>query len=460
MSVRPIRAASFLLLLLPLLLAAGCRPASDVDVFRPDAFARQAVLQPAAGGTLQRVNLPGALVVAAQRRDLGDIRLFDAEGQRVPLALLAPDALSGPQRSVDVPIYSVLGEDEALQDAQLTIRVEDGGATQAVTVDRGVPTAGRTRMPAVLLDTRTLREPVDAIALRADIPPGRPVALTLLTSANLKDWTPLAEKVLFRPAGGGPLLDGAQVPLNGADLQGRFVGVSWTGTEAVAVTGARAVTAPSADARRTAVPAAPLSLTDPYTVQFTLPDNSRLAALRLMPSPVDGIVPVRLHGRLYGRDDWSLLAAVTLSADGRPSTIPLPAARFASYRLEADRRTAGFTAAPAVELLFDPVDLLVALRGTPPYRLAIGQPAAPPSYLSLREIAPGDTPLDLAKLPRATLALADMRTPHVALQGPPADVAGDRRKAVLWLALLFGTLVLAFAAFRLLRGSRPSGAAA
>lgn len=455
MSGRAIRAASFLLLLV-----AGCRPAAEDDVSRPDAFARQAVLQPAAGGNLQRVTLPGALVAAAQRRDLGDIRVFDAEGRRVPLALLDADALPGPQRTVDVPVYPVLGGGETLQDAHLTIRVEDGGTAQAVTVDRAAPAAGQSRMPAVLLDTRGVREPVEAIALRADIPPGRPVAVTLLTSANLKDWTPLAEKVLFRPAGGGPLLNGAQVPLNGADLEGRFVGVSWTGPGAVAVTGARATTAPSGDARRTALRAAPLSLTDAYTLQFTLPDNSRLAAIRLTPSPGDGIVPVRLHGRRPGRDDWSLVAAATLSADGPASTIALPAVPFAAFKLEADRRTAGFTAAPRVELLFDPVDLLVALRGTPPYRLAIGQPAAPPSYLSLREIAPGGTPLDLAGLPRATLALADEGAPGLTLQGPPADAAGDRRKAVLWLALLLGALVLAFAAFRLLRASRSGDAGA
>lgn len=458
MSVGAIRAARVLLPLL--LLAAGCRPAAEADVSRPDAFVRQAVLQPAGDAALQRVTLPGGLVAAAQRRDLGDIRVFDAEGRRVPLALLDADALPRPQRVVDVPVYPVLGGGETLKDAHLTIRVEDGGAAQAVTVDRAASAAAAMRMPAVLLDTRALREPVDAIALRADISPGRPVAVTLLASANLKDWTPLAEKVLFRPAGGGPLLNGAQVPLNGADLGGRFVGVGWTGPGAVAVTGARAIAGPSADARRTAVRAAPLSLTDAYALQFTLPDNSRLAAIRLTLSPGDGIVPVRLHGRRPGRDDWSLVAAATLSADGPASTIALPAVPFASFKLEADRRTAGFAAAPAVELLFDPVDLLVALRGTPPYRLAIGQPDAPPSYLSLREIAPGGTPLDLAGLPKATLAIADEEAPGPTLQRPPADAAGDRRKAVLWLALLVGALVLAFAAFRLLRASGSGEAGA
>ena len=48
-----------------------------------------------------------------------------------------------------------------------------------------------------------------------------------------------------------------------------------------------------------------------------------------------------------------------------------------SFRVEADSRTAGFSAVPKLDLLFDPVELLVALSGTPPYRLAVGQASAP-----------------------------------------------------------------------------------
>jgi hypothetical protein len=281
----------------------------------------------------------------------------------------------------------------------------------------------------------------------------------LLTSANLNDWEPLAQKVLFRPAAGGPMLGGEQVTLNGADLHGRFVGISWTGSSGVALTGASAVMAGSTEAGRVAVATAPLSLTDAHQLQLQLPDNGRLAALRVTVAPADGIVPVRLYGRSPGRDAWSALGAATLSGERGPSTIELPAVPMASYRIEADRRTAGFSAAPRVELLFDPVELLAALSGTPPYRMAVGQPAAQPNYLTLAEVAGTGASLDLARLPRATIVSADGSPPAIPVQGQAADGMRDRRKLILWAALVLGTLVLAWAAFRLARASHAGAPA-
>ncbi|WP_294174111.1 DUF3999 family protein [uncultured Sphingomonas sp.] len=438
-------------------LAAGCRPDPAVDVSKPEAFARHAVLQPAAGGKLQRVILPPLLLAAARRRDLGDIRLFDARGRLVAMALLGPGTGSAPRTTVDLPVYPVLGRGEELQNSKLSIRVEDGEPAQAVTVDRF--SRDKVPMPAVLLDARALRDRVEAIVLRANIPAGRPVPLTLLTSANLKDWEPLAQKVLFRPAAGGPMLAGEQVTLNGADLRGRFVGISWTGSSGVALTGAIAVMAGSTEAGRVAVATAPLSLTDAHQLQLQLPDNGRLTALRVTAAPADGIVPVRLYGRSPGRDAWSALGAATLSAERGPSTIELPAVPMASYRIEADRRTAGFSAALRVELLFDSVELLLALSGTPPYRMAVGQPAAQPNYLTLAEVAGAGASLDLATLPRATITSANEPPPAIPVQGQAADGMRDRRKLVMWAALVLGTLVLAWAAFRLARASHAGAPA-
>ncbi len=435
------------------LLAAGCRPDPAMNVSKPEAFARHAVLQPAGGGRLQRVTLPPALLAAAKRRDLGDIRLFDARGRLVAMALLQPDTGSGPRTTVDLPVYPVLGGGGELKDTHLSIRVEEGEVAQAVTVDRF--SADKIPMPAVLLDARALRDPVQAIVLRAEVPGGRPVPLTLLTSPNLKDWEPLAQKVLFRPAAGGPMLGGAQVALNGADLRGRFVGISWTGSSGVALRGASAVLAGDTKAGRVAIATAPLSLANAHQLHLQLPDNERLSALRVTAAPADGIMPVRLYGRNPGRDRWSALAAATLSPERGASTIELPAAPMASYKIEADRRTAGFSAAPRVELLFDPVELLVALSGTPPYRLAVGQPAAPPNFLTLAEIAPADASVDLGRLPRATLASAAAPPPTILVQGQAAAGTQDMRKLVLWAALFLGTLVLAWAAFRLVRANSP-----
>jgi hypothetical protein len=305
-------------------------------------------------------------------------------------------------------------------------------------------------MPAALLDTRKLGQPVASIVLKATIPVERPVSFKLLTSTNLKEWEPLADKVLFRPSGNKPMLGGNQVKLAGADLRGRFVGVSWAGSGEVVLDGASAILAGPNKVTRGAVPTTPLKLADPHELILHLPNNGRLTGLRVTAPANDGIVPVHLSVRAPGRDTWAGFARTTIAPERGATTIDLPVMPVASVKLEADRRTGGFSEAPRVELLFDPVELLVGFSGTPPYRLAVGQLAATPSFLTTNEIAPGMAASDFAKLPRAALASEGQLASPINVQSDPGN-SQDRRNWLLWTALLGGTLLLLWIALRLLR---------
>ena len=430
-------------------LAAGCGSERSADVSKPEAFTRQVAVQPASGGKLQRLTLPPDLLTASKRRDLGDIRLFDARGRLVGMALLASAGGTATSK-VDLPVYPVMGEGEGglLQDSELSVRVESDGAVRAVTVDRSNARAGR--MPAALLDTRKLDQPLASIVLKATIPVKRPVSFKLLTSTNLKDWEPLADKVLFRPSGDKPMLGGDRVELAGADLRGRFVGVSWARSGEVVLNGASAILVGPNKVTRSAVPTTPLKLADPHELILHLPDNGRLTGLRVAASANDGIVPVQLSARAPGRDKWESFARITIAPEQGATTIDLPVMPVTSVKLEADRRTGGFSKAPRVELLFDPVELLVGFSGTPPYRLTVGQAAATPNFLTTNEIAPGTAASEFANLPRAALASDGQSASTVDVQSDPGKPQ-DRRKWLLWTALLAGTLVLLWIAFRLVR---------
>jgi hypothetical protein len=340
------------------------------------------------------------------------------------------------------------GEGGLLQDSELSVRVESDGAVRAVTVDRSKARGGR--MPAALLDTRKLGQPVASIVLKATIPVKRPVSFKLLTSTNLKDWEPLADKVLFRPSGDKPMLGGDGVELAGADLRDRFVGVSWAGSGEVVLDGASAILAGPTMVTRSAVPTTSLKLADPHELILHLPDNGRLTGLRVTASANDGIVPVHLSARAPGRNTWESFAKTTIAPERGATTIDLPVMPVASVRLEADCRTGGYSDAPRVELLFDPVELLVGFSGTPPYRLAVGQPAATPNFLTTNEIAPDIAASEFAKLPRAALASEGQLASPINVLSDPGN-SQDRRKWLLWTALLGGTLVLLWIALRLVR---------
>ncbi len=444
-------------LALALFAAASCHSAGPDDPGKPGSYAVNLALEPAAGAApLQRLALPAPVLVAVKRPDLGDIRVFDSTGRQVALAL-AGNSAERALNSASVPVYPVVGPAATLGESALSIRIENNAIARVVTVESAAGPATTASPTASLLDTHDLREPVHAIALDADFPADRPVTLALYSSANLSDWQPLAEKVLFRPAHGPALLGGARIELAGVDLHGRYVGIVWRGAKGVALNGARAFTAVTAPPARIAVGTTGAALADAHVLRFDLPAMARLAALRLTETGPDGVVPVRLFGRNHAEEPWTDLAATTLRPGASGATLDLPGPPLASYRLVADRRTAGFTTAPKLELLFDPVELLVTFSGTPPYRLAAGQATARASYLTPGEIAPQITPAALAALPQARLSAPTGSPPLVTLQPGAADGELEPRKLALWAALLLGTLVLAFAAIRLLRKTGVEG---
>jgi len=437
--------------------ASACDRAPTADPAKPDSYAVQIPIAPAPGGSLQRLELPAAALVAIKRQDIGDVRVFDARGKVVPLAQVS-DTPEGARHSTAVPIYPVIGPITGAPNAwgrsALSIRLAGGGAMKVVTIDSGNSTAhDGAPAAAVLLDTRGLKEPVSAISLDLGLPAGQPVTLTLVSSTNLKDWQPLAEKVVFRPADGAALLGGSEVALPGVDLHDRYVGIGWGGASGVSLKSASVVTSATAPRPRIAMATSGATLTDAHQLRFDVPGGAQLSAFRFTETGPDGIIPLRLWGRAHTEDAWQPLGAGTLRPESGGTLIDISDPAMISFRLEADSRTAGFSVAPKVELLYDPVELLVGLSGTPPYRLAAGQVSAPASYLALSEIAPPGTPQHLADLSQVRFNIpAESVTPTVTLQ-PGTDSALGLRKAMLWGALLLGTLVLAFAAIRLLRGA-------
>ena len=427
--------------------AAACQRTPAADPAQPSAYAVRLPFSPAAGAALQRVALPAAALVAMQRPDAGDLRVFDAKGRLVPFARI--DSLLPNEFAVkQLTAYHVTQMPSAAGHGALSVRVE--GDERVVTVDAsGSPAANPA--PQVLLDTRGLTEPAQSIALDMATPAGQPVAVSLMSSTDLKDWQPLGEKMLFRVANDAAPLGGAEVKLDGADLHGRYVGLSWGEAAGVVFHGAQVTTSAEARPARVAVAASGGALTDAHEMRFDLPGGARASALRLTEGAADGVIPVRLWARAQGQDPWTLVDAGTLRS-ARSVALDISAPTMTHFKLEADERTAGFTAAPRVQLLFDPVELVVAVSGTPPFTLAAGQAEAAPSSLSLAEIAPqGKLP---PALPQMSFAAAPQ--PVIALQAGAADGAFDPRKGLLWAALLLGVGVLGFAAFRLARAPAPN----
>lgn len=436
-------------LLAALVLLAGCSSEQPKDTGKPDGYALTMAVTATEGGSLQRVSLPPAAIVALQRLDAGDVRIFDADGKVVSLARQPAETFEQ-SRATSLKAYPISGAAAAPGASAISVKVEMD-TNLVVSAQR----PGAQQGPAALLfDTRGLADPATAIQLDAELPPGLPVEVTLEASSDLKTWEALGSKVLFRGEAGKAVLGSSRIAIGGAMLKDRYLRASWPAASGVTIRGGSVVTAKIAPLAAVTVPAEGAALVSDHDARFALPIGYPPRAIRVTGAKSGGLVPVQLYGRTNPERPWTALAAGTLR-DGKAADIDLTGFGFGEYRLGADTRSAGFSAAPRIELLFEPVVLIAAFNGKPPYTLAVGSKAAPLAYFGPGELL-GDTPVT-AKLPEAQVT-TPAGTPLVKLAPTTDGGPFSPKKLALWAALLAAVGVLAFAALQLARNTDPSQA--
>ena len=465
-------------------LCTGLAQAAD-DANSPAAYAIRVPVTLAADAPLQRVMLPAEVLVRLQSPGYADVRLFNGAGQPVPMALAGVAAASAPEESVVLPAYPILGGHGTPGQAGLeglSLRIEERQGQRVVQIDTAATTttAGPATPQAVrgaLLDARNVQLPVARMALDVDLPAGQPVTFRVQASKDLKHWQPLAETVLYRAdAAAAPTAPGRlgneQIDLQRADLKGHYLRVTW-GDAAVTLRGATLATSRSTGPReRVSASMATPPLANPRELVFALPFATPVAALTITPPGSNVLIPVRVLGRNHREQPWSPLASAVvykMATGGKEQAsgpVELGGASVREIKIEADPKTPGFAAAPALALQFEPAQLVFLASGQGPFTLAAGLPgatAAASAFLPLASLVPGYQPAQENQLP---VALADVARADIT-GGQPADGALvsaaaasggiSTRSAVLWGVLLAGVAALGLMAWLLLRQTRQAG---
>lgn len=469
-----------------LFLAAGAAGAA-ADANSPAAYAIRIPVALAADAPLQRVMLPAEVLVRLQSPGYADMRLFNGAGQPVPMALAGVAAASAPEESVTLPAYPILGSASAGAAGLdgLSLRIEERQGQRVVQIDTTgtsnvIAPAATPTVQGALLDVRSVQQPVARMSLDADWPAGKPVTFQVQASKDLKQWRPLAETVLYRAdATAAPAapsqLGNEQMDLHRADLKDHYLRVTW-GDAAVTLRGATLVTSRGTGAReRVSASMAAPALTNPRELVFALPFATPVAAIKITPQGSNVLIPVRVLGRNHREQPWSPLASavvykmVTGGKEQSNGPITLGGASLREVKIEADPKSPGFAATPAMALQFEPAQLVFLASGQGPFTLAAGLPGAAATasaFLPLASLVPGYQPLQENTLPvaLADVARADITGGKAASDGAlvaPA-VASDGlslRSWVLWGVLLAGVGALALMAWLLLRQTQHAGKA-
>lgn len=472
---------------LPLVLAAAalslCTGVAQAaaDANSPAAYAIRVPVTLAADAPLQRVMLPAEVLVRLQSPGYADVRLFNGAGQPVPMALAGVAAASAPEESVVLPAYPILGGHGTPGQAGLeglSLRIEERQGQRVVQIDTAATTGTTPQaVRGALLDARNVQLPVARMALDVDLPAGQPVTFRVQASKDLKHWQPLAETVLYRAdAAAAPTAPGRlgneQIDLQRADLKGHYLRVTW-GDAAVTLRGATLATTRSTGPReRVSASMATPALANPRELVFALPFATPVAALAITPPGSNVLIPVRVLGRNHREQPWSPLASAVvykMATGGKEQSsgpVELGGISVRELKIEADPKTPGFAAAPALALQFEPAQLVFLASGQGPFTLAAGLPgatAAASAFLPLASLVPGYQPAQENQLPvaLADVARADITggQPADGAQVPAAAASGgiSTRSAVLWGVLLAGVAALGLMAWLLLRQTKQTG---
>ena len=435
---------------------------------RPEEFRARFPLANVVEG-LNAVELTEPVYRAAVHRSLNDLRVFNAQGEALPFAVLPPAPQSPPDvRLIDLALTPLpaqqVARDAALQAYALRFERD---RDRAVLEIRGEPAAApaNSEVGGYLVDARRLKDTKGRLVLVfAPDAPDFAVRVDVSGSEDLVNWRVLATGPLARERRlGGEAIEKNRYELNAPPS---FLRVGWKGSPAPQIGAARfeeltpvVVALPRAqltvtlgnDSRSLYADLPPALPTERLYIH--LPEvnmSERVSVYRHVADPAPrsrhlGLLPRRApeHWVHAGTVDVFRVmhGGVEVEGDGLALRVPTD-----GVRIDASRAFSG--ALPKVEAEWRPARIAFAARAPGPYRLAVGHEGAPPSpSLDLRALLAPDDATGV-KLPAARV-----EAPSADATGPAAAerIAAQAHwsRILLWSVLGIAILGLAWMAWRL-----------
>jgi len=426
------------------LAASGSALAADP---RPNDFAYGLLVETSGDDAAYRVPLPVAVYQTAVRPDLGDLRVFNSQGEVVPYALERPDAGTSARQAVPLPLFNLKDNSAAALDA-VRITVESGKA--AVNVQTPAGTAESVASVSYLVDARTMNSPVAALVLQwpddaADFA-GR---MQVEAGDTLGEWRRIASAapVANLHAQGEHLVERR---LEITPTQARFWRLSWVGAEAPF-----GLTAVLAEPARETLEAARANLMVPGKAvsgqarefEFDLGASPPIDRVNLELPELNTTVGVDLLSRADPKAPWRsvvhaglyrLKSAGTELRNG-PIHIAPDSDRYWMARIDARGGGIG-NGVPRLSVGWIAQNVVFLARGPGPYLIAYGSATVAPADLSLQSLPKA------LEIGNATAAAPTLLGGRERLR---PTTAVPWRNGLLWVILVLAAGILAAMVVRL-----------
>jgi hypothetical protein len=418
-----------------------------------------------------RITLPAQSYRGAVRRDLGDLRVFNAAGEPVPYAFVQRDIPRPPPTMQPVKLFPLYGYEAKGLDAT-SVRVERNarGTVVSVSVNERAGGKGR-RLLGYLLDPGEIKAAKEALLLGWDTPEGFTGQARVESSDDLKSWYPITTNApILSLQHAGASLERSRVEIPGA--RGRYLRLSLTGVpERFVLKEIRVELRPEV-----APPAREwLALNGTAGKSsgewlFDTGGHFPVDRVRLrLPQP-NTVTQVQLLTRERMEDNWRPAAsgiAYRLSASGADIVNPDIAVGAKSDRywlVRVEQRGGGVGAGElGLDIGWLPQEVVFAARGAAPFTVGFGSEKHTPGALPLAAVLPRRPDGEPVDVSVAKVGAVSGVAEEPALLSEPLRYVQrlaarrDVKKWGLWTALVAGVLLLGWMALRLLRdvGRQP-----
>ncbi|HWA12124.1 MAG TPA: DUF3999 domain-containing protein [Burkholderiales bacterium] len=434
--------------------------ASAAAAQSPDEFAHALPIEGTGSDALYRIVISAAVYEGAAHADLRDLRVFNGANEPVPHAFRQPEAQTRKPDPVALALFPLHGPRNArAEDLDLSV----GRAGDRVSVKLRTGTAGPGKaLLGYLVDASAVKVPLSGLAVSwAGAGASQIAAVRVEGSDDLKHWTPLAFDVpLGAMSHAGQRLERDTVEFR--TQRAKYLRLLWLDADrAMEISRIRGL--PQAETGQPDRAWKEVAgIPDPQVpgdYAFDLGGRFPVDRIDFRLPQENTVAPLQLLSRASPGDKWMPVASGTvyrLQQDGRelastPLAVATPGHRY--WLARVGMKGGGIGSGQLVlRAGWTPRELIFTARGAGPFRLAYGNPAAEWSALPAETLVPG---LRTDQAPK--IAMATTGAPQK-LAGRPAGLSRDEKKKwVLWAALLAGVGVLGWMAWRLSRQLQQTG---